>query len=74
MNISPDDWKAASGSYVEDDSGELWRLIGFIDRPAMILSPIKMAGAPHAQLDGRSQMTVIMGSEQSKQFHLLKRA
>jgi hypothetical protein len=64
MEIKQDDWQDASGSYVQDTTGRLWRIIGFIDRPAVILDPV----AGDDQFDERRRQTVIMGSLQSQEF------
>lgn len=64
MNIPRDEWAKASGSYVQDDRGNLLQIIGFIDRPAVIMRPV--IGDGH-------QIVQIMGSETSKQYHRLVR-
>jgi hypothetical protein len=47
MNIDRKDWQKASGGLVEDDHGNLWRIAGFIDSPAVVLNPItRIAPAP----------------------------
>ncbi len=73
MNIPPQEWQDASGKLVEDDSGKLWRIIGFIDKPTVILEPVKLQGHPMQQADDRQRAYEVMGSETSKRFHRLGR-
>jgi hypothetical protein len=40
VKIAKEDWAAASGSIVQDAEGRLWRIVGFIDEPAVILDPV----------------------------------
>lgn len=65
MNIKHDEWAEASGGYVQDTTGKLWRIIGFIDHPAVILDPVAEVSDLY---DERQRQTVIMGSVQSEEF------
>ena len=73
MNIPRNEWQDASGKLVEDDNGQLWRVIGFIDQPTVILEPVKLQGNPMQQTDTRQRAYEVMGSETSKRFHRLVR-
>lgn len=66
MIIAPDQYSAASGSYVQDEQGQLWQIVGFIERPAVILDPIPAEPAP-GEL-GRQRQTIVMGSPLSEKF------
>lgn len=61
MNILPEDWQSTSGTYAQDRAGDVWRIIGFIDRPAVILERLGEASPPVRE-------TVIMGSPHSKEW------
>jgi hypothetical protein len=65
MNIDRKDWQKASGGLVEDDHGNLWRIAGFIDSPAVVLNPLND--------ECRHQKTIIMGSALSNEYHWLRR-
>lgn len=73
MNIPHEKWSQASGGYVLDAQGKLWRIVGFIDRPAIVLDPVRISDpaedAPAG--DVRQRETVIMGTPHSKDFQWL---
>jgi len=65
MNIPQSEWAEASGSLVQDANGKLWRIIGFIDRPAVLLDPVELVGEEESD---RSRQTLIMGSPLSREY------
>jgi hypothetical protein len=69
VRIPHDEWSEASGKLVEDDDGKLWRIIGFIDQPTVILDPVMI----HGETDLRTRAYEVMGSLNSKRFHRLVR-
>lgn len=73
MKIAREDWPAASGGIVEDDDGRLWRILGFIDQPAVVLAPIIEGDRPAGQPDDRHQVVEILGCPNSERFHRLVR-
>jgi hypothetical protein len=64
MRIPKDRWEEASNGIVRDKRGELWRIIGFIDRPAVIMRAID----PEAD---RQELVMIMGSPISDGYEWL---
>lgn len=68
MIIKREDWAAASNGIVEDRQGGLWRIIGFLDRPTVILEPI-----PANELTSPPRQYVVMGSPNSEDFFWLRR-
>ena len=74
MEIPRDEWAEASGKLVEDDEGHLWRIIGFIDQPTVILAPVKTAASSMQRIDDRTTAYEVMGSPNSKRYHRLVRA
>jgi hypothetical protein len=68
VKIQRDDWGRASGSLVIDGNAQLWRIVGFIDQPAVILDPVRIEG----QDDKRQRDTVIMGCVNSEDLTWLE--
>jgi hypothetical protein len=68
VNIPHSEWPEAAGKLVQDDRGGLWRIIGFIDRPAVILDPVVIVGENE---DDRTRQTLIMDSPLSREFRRL---
>lgn len=64
MNIPPEQWAEASGGYVVDGQGRLWQIIGFIDRPAVILDPVRTRDGN----DQRQRETIVMGAPVSDHY------
>lgn len=62
LDIPFDQWAEHSGSYVIDSYGSYWQILGFIDRPAVIIELVSAT---------RRRETIIMGSEQSRGYDVL---
>jgi hypothetical protein len=71
MEIKREDWEEASNGIVEDRHGGLWRIIGFLDRPTVILDPVRPS-APMKELMPDRQY-VVMGSPVSDDYFWLRR-
>lgn len=73
MQIPESEWADAAGSYVIDASGNLWRIVGFVDRPTVILDPVKPQSSPGvvAMKDDRKRQYLVMGSSNSTGFRRL---
>lgn len=69
MKIAREDWPTASGGIVQDTDGRLWRIVGFIDQPAVVMEPVIERDVAHA--DDRRQIVEIMGCPNSERFHRL---
>lgn len=69
LTIPHDQWAEASGGLVEDDRGGLWRIVGFIDRPAVMLDPVKLAGED----DDRQRQVLVMSAPITAEYHRLVR-
>ncbi len=70
MIIPREEW-GSENRLVIDDQGKLWRIIGFISDPAVILDPVIEKGAEAPWIEERQRMTIVMGSNQSKDFRRL---
>ncbi len=68
MNIPHEEWQEAAGGLVQDAQGHLWRIVGFIDRPAVLLNPVTTQEEVDRAEPPRPQMTVIMGSPVSEEY------
>lgn len=72
MRIRQSDWEDASGTYVQDDNKRLWRIIGFISEPTVILEPVIEANRNSlAAHDTRFKRYIVMGSAESDSFQRL---
>jgi hypothetical protein len=73
LDIPSAQWSEASGGYVVDERGQLWRIVGFIDRPTVILDPVRVLPEPGTVTvtDKRQRQYLIMGSPNSKEFQRL---
>ena len=72
LDIPREEWAEASGSYVEDNSGRLWRIIGFIDSPTVILDPVNICNHDSIEPE-RVRQYLVMGSRNADEFHRLRR-
>lgn len=70
MEIREEDWAEASGGVAQDGHGGIWRIIGFINQPAVILEPVDMLAQ---EMSGGGQRAVIMGTEHSENWAWLRR-
>jgi hypothetical protein len=68
VNIPESEWHEAAGKLVQDERGGLWRIVGFIDRPTVILDPVVIVGENE---DDRTRQTLIMDSPLSREFKRL---